>query len=403
MGKDGIKFENIVSVPYKADGVTANGTSRPVGRIRFGRIIEDIENQTKTTTNLMTGVYAVDITLQQNITTERMENGSLKSTFSTLNFGTSNDDLTTAVDSLMEFRLYTNQLSIIRMAATQKDNVRLDVSNAGLQNFKPDEEWKLRVVFDTVNKTYTMFVDDTVEPKAVSFPYNVVSKTTNGVVTWKEKPGTYLPDFQLTFMDASSVGSYVWVKNIKIYEIEKAEDERYDAINALPAKLYAGSPSLVDGSLNVPAINGVTWASGNPLVIDANGKLLTKVKEPTPITFSATGKVADTEVANRTFTFTRTYDMTVVSPSSWTLDATNSGKTVKVSVSSMNENYGLQPILIIAGYDSKGALCDKHIKSVTEKLVDYEYTLNSKTVTTKVFLLDSFRSVVPLAPNKVLN
>ena len=95
--------------------------------------------------------------------------------------------------------------------------------------------------------------------------------------------------------------------------------------------------------------------------------------------------------------------MTVVSPSSWTLNATNSGKTVKVSVSSMNENYGLQPVLVIAGYDSNGALCDKHIKSVTEKLVDYEYTLNSKTEKIKVFLLDTFSSAVPLAPNKIFN
>ncbi len=401
MGKDGIKFENIVSAPYKADGVTPNSTSRAVGRIRFGRIIEDLENQTKTTTNLMSGVYAVDITFQQNINTERMENGSVKTTYSSFNFGTSNDDLTAAVNSFVDFRLYTNTLNIVRTANTQKDNIRLDVGNVGLQNFNADEEWKLRVVFDTINKTYTVFVDDAVEPKAMNFPYNVVSKSTNGVVTWTEKPGTYLPDFQLTFMDASSVGSYVWIKNVKIYEIEKAEDERFTSINALPAKLYAGNPLLVDGSLNIPAIRGVTWSSGNPSIIDVNGKLLTKVTAPTPITFTATGTVADTEVANRTFTFTRTYGMTVVSPSSWTLSATNSGKTVKASVSSMNENYGLQPALIIVGYNSKGAICDKHIKPVTEKLVDYEYTLNSETVTTKVFLLDTLNTAVPLAPHKI--
>jgi len=402
MGKDGIKFENIVSVPYKSNG-SVNGTSRAVGRIRFNRIIEDAENQTKTTTNLMSGVYAVEMTLQQNITTERMENGSIKSTFATLDFGTSNDALTSAVNSFINSRLYTNTLNIIRTAGTQKDYIRLDVSNVGLQSFKPDEEWKLRVVFDTINKTYTMFVDDAVEPKAMSFPYDVVSKSTDGVVTWTEKPGTYLPDFQLTFMDASSVGSYVWIKNVKIYEIEKAEDDRFNLMNALPLKLYAGNPSLVDGSLNVPAINGVTWASGNTSIFDVTGKLLTKVKEPTPITFTATGTVADTEVANRTFTFTRTYGMTVVSPSSWTLSATNTGKTVKASVSSMNENYGLQPALIIVGYNSKGAICDKHIKPVTEKLVDYEYTLNSETVTTKVFLLDTLNTAVPLAPHKIFN
>ena len=403
MGKDGIKFENIVSVPQKANG-SPNGNSRAVGRIRFGRMIEDIENQTKTTTNLMSGVYAVEMTLQQNITTERVkEDGSKYTTFSSFVFGTSDDALTSSVNSFMDFRLYTNTLNIIRTEGTQKDYIRLDVNNVGLQNFNADEEWKLRVVFDTINKTYTVFVDDAVEPRAVEFPYNVDSKSTNGVVTWTEKSGTYLPDFQLTFMDASSVGSYVWIKNIKIYEIEKEEDTRFASLNALPLKLYGGNPSLVDGSLKVPTINGVTWTSGNPSIIDTTGKLLTKVTEPTPITFTATGTVADTEVANRTFTFTRTYGMTVVSPSSWTLSATNSGKTVKASVSSMNENYGLQPALIIVGYNSNGAVCDKHIKYVTEKLVDYEYTLNNDTVTTKVFLLDTLNSAVPLAANKIFD
>jgi len=398
MGKDGIKFENIDSAPYKADG-SANGTSRAVGRIRFGRMIEDIENQTKTTTNLMSGVYAVDITFQQNISTERMENGSIKDTYSSFCFGTSNDMLSTALSSFIDFRLYTNQLNIVRTAGTQKDNIRLDVNNVGLQNFNADEEWKLRVVFDTINKTYTVFVDDAVEPKAVEFPYNVVSKSTGGVVTWTEKPGTYLPDFQLTFMDASSVGSYVWIKNIKIYEVEKEEDERFTAINALPAKLYAGNPSLVDGSLNIPSIGGVTWSSGNPSIIDVTGKLLTKVTEPTPITFTATGTVADTEVANRTFTFKRTYNMTVVSPSTWTLSATATGATVKASVSSMNENYGLQPPLMIVGYDAKGKICDMHIKPVSEKLTDYTYEVKNNPSKIKVFLLESLNSVIPLAKN----
>ena len=88
--------------------------------------------------------------------------------------------------------------------------------------------------------------------------------------------------------------------------------------------------------------------------------------------------------------------MTVVS-NSWNLTASKSGKTVKASVSSMNENYGLQPALVIIGYDKNGAICDKHIKQVTEKLTDYEYTLNSNTHTIKVFLFDTLKTSLPLA------
>ena len=48
------------------------------------------------------------------------------------------------------------------------------------------------------------------------------------------------------------------------------------------------------------------------------------------------------------------------------------------------------------GYDSNGAMCDKHIKLVTEKLTDYTYEVKNNPAKIKEFLLESFASLMPL-------
>ena len=402
LGKDGIKFETVKSIPYDANGASS-GASNIVARLRLSRIIDDIaENASKGVTDLMSGVYAVEFTIQQRIDSARMENGKVKDTFSTMTFGMSDDKLS-SMNSLIDFRLYTYQLNIIRTEGTQKDHIRADLNNVALQDPEADKEWKLRVVFDTVNKKYTVFVNDCIARGATDFPYNVVAKKDEktGEVTWTEKPGNHLPDFQITMMQANTVGSYVWIKNMKIYEIERAaEDPRVkDLYNRMPLKLYAGNPSLVDGSLVMPLNSNITWTSSNPELIGIDGILKKKVTEPTPITFEGVTSIEDTAGTKRTFTYKRTYNMTVVSPSTWTLSATATGATVKASVSSMNENYGLQPPLMIVGYDAKGKICDMHIKPVSEKLTDYTYEVKNNPSKIKVFLLENISSALPLAKN----
>ncbi|MBR5517741.1 MAG: heparinase II/III family protein [Clostridia bacterium] len=397
MGAEGIKYETAISVPYTETGAV-NGSSTVVGRIRVSSLVEDLLNKTTSVTNLHAGTYALEFLIQQNIDSARIDtDGSVKQTFSSIIFGTSNDKLSVGVNAFVELRLYTEVLNIIRTANTQKDNIRLDVGNVSLQNFKPHEEWKLRVVFDTVNQTYTIFVDDVAEPKATNFYWNVTSKNKDGVVTWTQKPGDFLPDMQLSLMHGNTVGSYVWIKNVKLYEVEKAEnnDKVIAFNNLLPVKLSSGMPDAVESNLVMPSTIGATWTSSNPSLIDVDGVLKTKVTTATPITFTGSASVIDS-ATSRTFTFNKTYNMTVVS-NSWNLTASKSGKTVSASVSCLSESYGSHPALVIVGYDDKGAICDVHIKAVDEKLENYQYTVNDETVTTKVFLFNSIISALPLA------
>ena len=93
----------------------------------------------------------------------------------------------------------------------------------------------------------------------------------------------------------------------------------------------------------------------------------------------------------------------IVIPDIWTMLALKNGQVVSASVSCQSENYASKPVLFIAGYNSNGAVCDKHVKYVTEKLENYTYTLSSDSVKSKVFLLDSFSSIKPLIENIVLD
>ena len=384
-----LKFENVNS------DIEQTGSGDMIGIIRFSGILDsDTENGTKTISDMMVGKYAIELNMQHNIFTERVDaSGNNWPTFVTMYLGNSGENSNGSLrtggfnNRIIQLRLYNKNINIIRTADTQASGVRNDVNNLAMQVFKPDNEWKLRIVVDTVERTYTIFVNDVLAVGAVEFPYNI-----NTV-------GNFLPDLAIMMMKANSVGSYVQINNVKIYEIESdEEDTRVVQMNSLleslPLKLSSGNPALVTSNLTVPTISNVTWASSNIDLIGIDGILNSKVTESTPISFTASSTLSDTE-ATRTFKFKKIYNMTVV-PDNWILTATKSGKTVTASVTSSSEDYSLKPALIIVGYKNDGTLCDIKVEEVTAKLENYSYTLNNETVTIKVFLFDSLNSSVPL-------
>ncbi len=385
----GIRFESV-----KSDS-TQSGGGNAVGSIRFSGIFEDEENNTKTVTDLMSGKYAIEMTIQQNIVTDRVnEDGKNWPTYATMHFGLAAENADGTLKSgfsnqLIEFRLYTEKVNIIRYENTQADGIRNDVDKVSMQNFEADKEWTLRLVVDTETKTYTVFVNDVLERGAMNFPYNINTK------------GNLVPDFAISLMKANNVGSYVQINNVKIYEIESKEDERYNVINLLPAKLLEGNPNAVFGNLSVPALSGVTWTSSNTDLIGINGVLKSKVAEATPITFTASGTVSDTEV-KRTYKFSKMYNMNVV-PSLWKLTASKSDNVVTASVTNVSDDASMVAYMVIAEYDAKGKLIGKKVEEVKGKLENYTYTVSNGTVKTKVFLFDGISTVIPLYKHYIFN
>jgi len=385
----GIRFESV-----KSD-ITQSGSGDAVGLIRFSGIFEDEENNTKTVTDLMSGKYAIEMTIQQNIVTDRVnEDGENWPTYATMHFGLAAENANGTLNSgfsnqLIEFRLYTEKVNIIRYANTQADGIRNDVGKVSMQSFEADKEWTLRLVVDTEAKKYTVFANDVLERGAMNFPYNINTK------------GNLVPDFAISLMKANNVGSYVQINNVKIYEIESKEDERYDVINSLPSKLLSGNPRAVFGNLSVPVLSGVTWTSSNTDLIGINGVLKSKVAEATPITFTASGTVSDTEV-KRTYKFSKIYNMNVVS-SLWKLTASKSDNVVTASVTNVSDDASMVAYMVIAEYDAKGKLIGKKVEEVKGKLENYTYTVSNETVKTKVFLFDGISTVLPLYKHYIFN
>lgn len=404
----GIKFENVQSSP------TTTGNASQVGTIRFSGILdESTENATKTISNMMVGKYAVEMTLQQNIPTHRVNSdGDISPTYSTLYLGRAAENADGSIknsieESFVELRLYTGQVNAIRYEETQVDFVRNDTNKLGMQTFEADKEWKLRIAMDTVARTYTVYVNDVLAVGAVEYPYNSKwsYKKVNDEkipVSYSDTKGTFLPDFSILLMPANDVGAYVQINNIKIYEIESDEDDERikqfnSLIDSLPSKLSAGKPSAVFGNLTVPVISNITWTSGNSDIVGTDGILKSKIIQTTPITFTASSTLADTEVT-RTYYFKKLYNMNLVS-SEWTLTASKSGNTVTASATSASDEASAKASLVIAGYNEMGSLCDLKVEEVNGKLENYTYTVNSEVETVKVFLLDSLNNAIPLAPS----
>ena len=369
------------------------GSSVTVGSLRFGALTEDKENNTTVFSNLLTGKYAIEITLQHNITTDRVtEAGSAWPTYSTLALGVASENKDGTLkngfgSSFLELRLYNTYMNIIRYANTQADGIRNDVNNVSRVTFKPDKEWKLRIVVDTKAKNYTLFLNDVLERGAVEFPFSIKAK------------GNFLPDFSIGLMNSNRVGSYVQVNNVKIYKLkEDSEDTRLALLNSLPLKLTDGNPMGIYSNIKVPAISGVTWTSSNPELIGLNGVLNKKVSETTPITFTASASFKDTEVTSRSFTFQKTYNMSVV-PGQWNLTASKTGDIITASATSVSGGDSMVSYLVIAEYDANGKMINLKIEKVEGKLENYTYKVGSNSASSKVFLVDSITSALPLYKN----
>lgn len=391
MGKDGIKFENLKSEPYKNDGSINSTFGFSAGVHVSGVVGEDTQNQTRTVTDCFSGKYALEFTVAHNIDTERHV-----LTYATLCFGTPGSAKQKCSTNLTEIRLMPTYLQAIRYANTQKDGVRNDVSNISLQELKADSEWKLRVEFDTVKHTYTVYVNDVLERKIVDYPYNVKYDSEKG--TYTEYSVNFVPDFFISLMDASSVGSYVWVKNVKLYEIERNDnDSRVSTLDAkilnMPQKLVENPLSVVS-SFSVPTVSGMVWSSSNGDVISADGVLAEDFNE-TDVTLSLDGTFKDTDTST-VFNFGRTYKMTA-KPSNWSVDIGFADGEATVSVENSLGNYSACPMMILAAYDSDGNVCATKAFKITEKTDSLKWDVgDDSAVEVKSVIVDGLDSFRPL-------
>ena len=206
----------------------------------------------------------------------------------------------------------------------------------------------------------------------------------------------------MKLMDANEIGSYIWIKNVKLYELSRAEDARYtgamEALGSLPASLVP-NPQRVTGSFEVPAVDGVVWSVSDPAAADVSGAV-TRGDENRDVTFAASFAAApNSGTASRSITYQKLYAMTVLQKDRWVVTPpTAADGVVTVSVENTAGDYTRLPKLILAAYDTNRKLLASHVCDVNEKLTDYQWVtgLQGDAFEVKAFLWEGFGSLIPL-------
>ena len=357
----GVRFTNIGSVPFLEDGSNNGGKSVYAGTAFEALVEEDPANGTSITGTGFSGVYAVEMTLQHNISTMRSV-----STYATLRFGPLSSP--TAVSKpWLEMRLYNGKINIVRTV----DGVRSDIDKLGGIALRPDLEWKLKIVMNTVDRTYSVYINNVQVLAAVDLPFQ------------QGTTGKYLPDFAFYMMDANNVGSYVWIKNIKIYEIERdTADARYQAVmEALSAapQAIAENPDAVTANLTLPVLEGLTWQTTDADVITAQG-VVTQGDENREAELYVTASSA--ALNGRAYSYRKNYHRQV--PAAGGGSGDNSGSSewalspitlqdgqATLTVYNESGRYEEEPLLILTAYDGSGRVvgCDLRAVQQQEELV----------------------------------
>ena len=169
LGADGLKVENVETKPFLEDGSNNSAASFSATLRCSGMLEADGEHQTAVIADGFHGTYAYEYTIQNHLQTQREV-----PTYITINFGERSAAAPYQLSSnWMELRLYNEQINAIRYEHTQPDGIRNDSNKLSGQTLEADTEWKLRVVFDTVSQTYTVYVNGVQALGATKFPFHV--------------------------------------------------------------------------------------------------------------------------------------------------------------------------------------------------------------------------------------
>ncbi len=239
-------------------------------------------------------------------------------------------------------------------------------------------------------------LDDTAGDKINAFKFTVTNNNTNEVKTY-----TYYHLNDASLKTDVSIGKYT--TDAQTLLIEETNQRSMYMVNGTYIKRNTSTILKTDEETTASFIRDTSDTENVVLDYSVSGRDANALKEVTfPKAYANTvtydGVEYEYTVTSNRITFTD-----IVIPDVWTMLALKNGQVVSASVSCQSENYTSKPILFIAGYNSNGAVCDKHVKYVTEKLENYTYTLSSDSVKSKVFLLDSFSNIKPLIENIVLD
>lgn len=269
---------------------------------------EDEENNTKLLASQMTGKYAIEIDMETNLTTQRVNasTGKPSAGYVDFRFGyreNSNATSTTLNSSVAMFRMLSDTATV-----GGNDNlIRCMVADRVYSDktVKRTDRFRIKLIVDTANKTFDYYYNDelmTHKSYPNGFPFNPAEGE-------KQMFNSIRIGMQAIFDE----GSYVKLYGVKVTNLEtdSSEDggmvEANSKYNEMPDSICADSKNVID-NITVPAIDEVSWSSDMPEFVSESGEV-NRWLDDIPVNFI--GSFTTKNSANENLKFQKIYTLNV--------------------------------------------------------------------------------------------
>jgi|GEM_PF-3097392 len=250
-------IKQIKSTPNTDTGAGNSAFSFYISKDFEGILGKDEEHNTEITATEFSGKYAIEFDLDYFVDTERANK-----TLYFIQLGYRKDksaDPKTMTETQMELRLGYNTLTVYHL--TEDGTKKTFLSTP----YTMREPLKIKVVFDTRTRTFDFYKNDQLIKSDLPYIYGTGLDNVFSAI-------------RIDGLQASSVDSYLRIRNIKITRLEAdMTDERYTSalriLELLPDTLV-DNPFYVTENIRIPEINGdlpLTWSSGNTHAISNEG------------------------------------------------------------------------------------------------------------------------------------
>lgn len=272
------------TTPYTDLSTQNTATEVSIGATFEGVIDEDKENRTTITTDRFVGTYQVDLEFDAELNAFNYNSvpgysGSTAAPYYTLSFGafeTPGDATATIARNVYVRMSNTSAFAYNHTTAGNSTLARPDGTKGTIGSMGNGTKHTLHYITDTKNRTLKIWLDEGTTKNITVGPW------ATGNVNW-------FNGFNVTAMARMDVGTYMRFTKAKITQLavdesDKTYQECMDIMyNQLPKKLEVKD----DGSLVIPQISGVRWASSNVGII-ANDGTVTPTYEDVDVVISAT-------------------------------------------------------------------------------------------------------------------
>lgn len=288
----GIRMTQIASTP--GSGAAANSAQETaLGAVLTGILEQDDANRTNVSMTRFSGLYELELQFDykwEDTVYPDDYTGTKPGNYAVLQIGSSAEDNPLGSNiGPITFRLNKTNIRALNSGSVATDTM---LPKDKSYPVTAGQTVALHIQLDTANQQVTAWCGDD-ESQAVTGKFYSSASNFNALL--------------LKTQQRFGVGSYIRFTRVKLTQLDvDTEDANYvaamDTLSQLPASL-AANPNRVTGNLSIPAVEGVSWTSSNPTIVQTDGTV-SRWYDDYEVTVTAT-------VAKGNYMFKKNYSLTV--------------------------------------------------------------------------------------------